>query len=110
MPDLVPVHGGLAEPVSCTVSGAEQAALVDAATSLPKIPVSDADLSTVYRFGDGGLSPLTGPMNEATWKRVLTDGRDRARRQALGLDHPARAAGHVGARHEARARARRPRS
>jgi len=74
MPDLVPVHGGLAEPVSCTVSGAEQAALVDAAKSLPKIPVSDADLSTVYRFGDGGLSPLTGPMNEATWKRVLTDG------------------------------------
>ena len=65
MPDLVPVHGGLAEPVSCTVSGAEQAALVDAAKRLPTIPVSDADLSTVYRFGDGGLSPLTGPMNEA---------------------------------------------
>ena len=74
MPDLVPVHGGLAEPVSCTVSGAEQAALVDAAKRLPTIPVSDADLSTVYRFGDGGLSPLTGPMNEAAWNRVLAEG------------------------------------
>ena len=74
MPDLVPVHGGLAEPVDCTVPTAEQAALVDAAKRLPAIPVSDADLSTVYRFGDGGLSPLTGPMNEATWKRVLAEG------------------------------------
>jgi sulfate adenylyltransferase len=74
MSDLVPVHGGLAEPVSCTVTGAEQAALVDAAKRLPQIPVSDADLSTVYRFGDGGLSPLTGPMNEATWTRVLAEG------------------------------------
>jgi hypothetical protein len=50
MSDLVPVHGGLAEPVSCTVTGAEQAALVDAAKRLPQIPVSDADLSTVYRL------------------------------------------------------------
>jgi sulfate adenylyltransferase len=74
MPDLVPVHGGLAEPVSCTVSGADQAALLDAAKRLPTIPVSDADLSTVYRFGDGGLSPLTGPMDEATWNRVLAEG------------------------------------
>jgi sulfate adenylyltransferase len=73
MSDLVPVHGGLAEPVSCTVTGAEQTALVDAAKRLPAIPVSDADLSTVYRFGDGGLSPLTGPMNEATWNRVLAE-------------------------------------
>jgi sulfate adenylyltransferase len=74
MPDLVPVHGGLAEPVSCTVTGAEEAALRDAAKRLPTIPVSDADLSTVYRFGDGALSPLTGPMDEATWNRVLAEG------------------------------------
>jgi sulfate adenylyltransferase len=74
MPDLVPVHGGLAEPVSCTVTGAEEAALRDAAKRLPAIPISDADLSTVYRFGDGGLSPLIGPMNEAAWNRVLAEG------------------------------------
>ena len=35
------------------------------AAALPKVPVSAADLSTVYRFGDGTLSPLTGPMNSA---------------------------------------------
>jgi sulfate adenylyltransferase len=35
------------------------------------VPVSDADLSTVYRFGDGALSPLTGPMDGATYHQVL---------------------------------------
>ena len=38
-----------------------------------KVPVSDADLSTVYRFGDGGLSPLIGPMDSATYNRVLDE-------------------------------------
>ena len=61
MPDLIPPHGGLAEPVSCTVAPGEADALVAAAARQTKIPVSDADLSSVYRFGDGGLSPLTGP-------------------------------------------------
>jgi sulfate adenylyltransferase len=37
------------------------------------VPVSDADLSTVYRFGDGALSPLTGPMDKATYDRVLDE-------------------------------------
>jgi sulfate adenylyltransferase len=74
MPDLVPVHGGLSAPVSCTVTGEEARALPDAAKRLPAIPVSDADLSTVYRFGDGALSPLTGPMNQATYERVLAEG------------------------------------
>jgi sulfate adenylyltransferase len=37
------------------------------------VPVSDADLSTLYRIGDGGLTPLTGPMDRETWNRVLTD-------------------------------------
>ncbi len=37
------------------------------------MPVSDADLSTVYRFGDGALSPLTGPMDSATYNRVLDE-------------------------------------
>jgi sulfate adenylyltransferase len=43
------------------------------AERLPKVPVSDADLSTVYRFGDGVLSPLTGPMDSATYDRVLEE-------------------------------------
>jgi sulfate adenylyltransferase len=37
------------------------------------VPVSDADLSTVYRFGDGGLSPLVGPMDRQTYDRVLEE-------------------------------------
>ena len=35
--------------------------------------VSDADLSTLYRLGDGGLSPLTGPMDRETFDRVLDE-------------------------------------
>src|SRR5690606_13895464 len=33
--------------------------------------VTDADLSTVRRFGDGALTPLTGPMTKAVFDRVL---------------------------------------
>ena len=40
---------------------------------LPKVPVSEADLSTVYRFADGTLSPLTGPMNRQVYNRVLDE-------------------------------------
>ncbi|MCW5893565.1 MAG: sulfate adenylyltransferase [bacterium] len=73
MPDLIPPHGGLTEPLDLTVPTAEQAAFRDKAASLPKVPVSDADLSSVYRFGDGGLSPLRGPMDQATYDRVLDE-------------------------------------
>src|SRR5689334_6046876 len=71
MGDLIPPHGGLSEPESCTVPDAERQAFEAKAATLPKLPVSDADLSTVYRFGDGALSPLTGPMDRATYERVL---------------------------------------
>ncbi len=74
MADLIPPHGGLTEPVCCTVPAAEVEAFKKAAAAaLPKVPVSDADLSTVYRFGDGVLSPLTGPMDSATYNRVLDE-------------------------------------
>jgi sulfate adenylyltransferase len=73
MPDLIPPHGGLTEPVSCTVPAGEIDAFKSEAAGLTKIPVSDADLSTVYRFGDGALSPLTGPMDKKTFDRVLDE-------------------------------------
>src|SRR5881227_3078862 len=73
MPDLIPPHGGLTEPVSLTVPADEVERFRAEAARLPKVPVSDADLSSVYRFGDGGLSPLTGPMDEATYNRVLDE-------------------------------------
>jgi sulfate adenylyltransferase len=73
MADLIVPHGGLTEPVCCTVGAAEIDAFKKEAASLAKVPVPDADLSTVYRFGDGALSPLTGPMDSKTFNRVLDE-------------------------------------
>ena len=66
MADLIPPHGGVAAPVNRT------AATLAKPTATP-IPVSDADLSTLYRLGDGGLSPLTGPMTREEYDRVLDE-------------------------------------
>ncbi len=73
LPDLIPPHGGLSEPVNRNVPFEEAADFRARAASLPRVPVSDADLSTLYRLGDGGLSPLTGSMDRATYQRVLDE-------------------------------------
>lgn len=73
MADLVPPHGGLSEPINRTVPQADIAEFKKEAAKLPKVPVSTADLSTVYRLGDGTLSPLTGPMVSAVYNRVLDE-------------------------------------
>ena len=51
----------------------DRAAFRTEAEGLPSVRVSRADLSTVHRLGDGGLSPLEGPMGEAAWHRVLDE-------------------------------------
>src|SRR5262245_3924340 len=66
MPDLIPPHGGVPEPINRTV------AMLDPLSS-DQIPVSDADLSTLYRIADGGLSPLVGPMGKEEYNRVLEE-------------------------------------
>src|SRR5438309_6664862 len=71
MPDLIPPHGGLSEPVDRIVAPQEADNIRRQAASLKRVPVSDADLSSLYRLGDGGLSPLTGPMDRATYDRIL---------------------------------------
>src|SRR5437899_12959933 len=71
MPDLIPPHGGLQEPVDRQIPAAEAGEFRKQASALKRVPVSDADLSSLYRIGDGGLSPLTGPMDRATVDRVL---------------------------------------
>ncbi len=71
--DLVPVHGGLADLVDRSVPLSERKALAAEAARLPALRVSRADLATLYRIGDGGLSPLEGPMGEAAWNRVLDE-------------------------------------
>ena len=58
MADLIAPHGGLSEPVCRTVSAADIEAFKAEAAGLTKVSVSAADLSTVYRLGDGTLSPL----------------------------------------------------
>ena len=73
MPDLIPVHGGLSQPVNATVPAGEVESFKTEASKLTKVPVSDADLSTVYRIGDGALSPLTGFMNSQVYNRVLEE-------------------------------------
>ena len=66
MADLIPPHGGVAEPINRT------GAMLDPLSS-DQIPVSDADLSTLYRISDGGLSPLIGPMVKEEYDRVLDE-------------------------------------
>lgn len=66
MPDLIALHGGVAEPVNLTVYD------VTAPFSAP-ILVSDADLAVLCRIADGALSPLTGPMGKAEFDRVLEE-------------------------------------
>src|SRR5439155_8432892 len=65
--DLIPPHGGVSEPVNRTV------AMLETTAAGGEIPVSDADLSTLYRIADGGLSPLTGPMVREEYDRVLDE-------------------------------------
>ena len=71
--DLVPVHGGLDEPVDRTVPLNMRSEFLAEAESLPTLRVTNADLSTVYRLADGALSPLEGPMRAETWNRVLDE-------------------------------------
>jgi sulfate adenylyltransferase len=65
MPDLIAPHGGLSEPVNRTRAEVGRFA--------KSVALSDADLSSLYRIGDGGLSPLTGPMTHEEWNRVLDE-------------------------------------
>ncbi len=73
MSDLIPPHGGLREPVNRNVPAEEAADFRARLAALPRLVISDADLSTLYRLGDGGLSPLTGPMDRETFNRVLDE-------------------------------------
>ena len=70
---LILPHGGLQEPVNRTVPAEKMTEFIEKAKQLPQVPVSDADLSSVYRFGDGGLSPLEGPMGADVYDRVLEE-------------------------------------
>lgn len=69
---IVPVHGGLREPVDRIVS--RDAAEKQRWSSLPRVDVNETDRTTLYRIADGTLSPLSGPMSEADYRSVLQRG------------------------------------
>ncbi len=69
--NLVPVHGGLAEPVDRIVPFSRRREFSEEAAGLRQVVVSAADLSTVHRLADGALSPLEGPMKQEVYDRVL---------------------------------------
>jgi len=64
---ISPVHGGLAQPVQRIVAQPDFAAW----SKLARIEVNENDRTSLYRIGDGTLSPLTGPMVEDDYRAVL---------------------------------------
>lgn len=73
MSGLIPFHGGLTEPVNCNIAAADVPARLEYAQTLDKLQLSDGDVSMVYRLGDGGLSPLNGPMDYRMYNEALYD-------------------------------------
>jgi sulfate adenylyltransferase len=73
--DLVPVHGGLAEPVDRVLPLSQRRRFLAEAERLPQVRVSKADLSILHRIADGTLSPLEGPMQRDVFERALEEQR-----------------------------------
>jgi sulfate adenylyltransferase len=67
------LHGGLKEPVDRMIPEDEVEEALKNAQKLKKYKISNADLSTLNRIGDGGLSPLTGPMGKDEFNQVLEE-------------------------------------
>jgi len=66
-------HGGLAEPVHRILEPERARELQKEQNELPSFMLSNADMPTLRRIGDGGLSPLVGPMTGAEFGRVLSE-------------------------------------
>jgi sulfate adenylyltransferase len=71
MPDLIAPHGGTLVDRTLADASPEAADLRHRLDDLLHLPLSAADVSTVYRIADGTLSPLTGPMTQAEFDQVL---------------------------------------
>jgi sulfate adenylyltransferase len=68
---LSPVHGGLSTPV-LRIESRDHFNFVVLKTA-PSIEVNETDRTTLYRIGDGTLSPLNGPMSSADYRSVLDE-------------------------------------
>ena len=71
MPDLIAPHGGTLINRQASPDRAAEISAAAAKGDQLRLPLSAADVATVYRIADGTLSPLTGPMNEAVYHQVL---------------------------------------
>src|SRR5688572_6288990 len=69
---ISPVHGGLPRPVN-RIEPRERIVWTSW-KALPTLEVNEVDKTTLYRIGDGTLSPLTGPMSQADYDSVLARG------------------------------------
>jgi sulfate adenylyltransferase len=69
---ISPVHGGLPRPVN-RIEPRERIVWTSW-KALPTLEVNEVDRTTLYRIGDGTLSPLTGPMSQADYDSVLARG------------------------------------
>ena len=67
----IPPHGGLR--VDRMVPEPEVKDFLKSTGGFKRVAISTADLSVFNRIGDGGLSPLTGFMDRATFDRVLEE-------------------------------------
>ncbi len=67
-----PVHGGLARPVNRLEP--RERVNFPAWRKHPRVEVTEADRTTLYRIADGTLSPLTGPMIAKDYEDVLERG------------------------------------
>ncbi len=67
---ISPVHGGLPQPVQRVVTKPD----LGAWSKLVALDVNENDRTSLYRIGDGTLSPLTGPMSEQDYRSVLERG------------------------------------
>ena len=66
-------HGGAQELVDLHMSEEEARDFLGRASELRRYRISDADLSTLYRLGDGTLTPVDGPMGQEEFGRVLDE-------------------------------------
>jgi sulfate adenylyltransferase len=71
---LIAVHGGLTEPVNRQVPWEGISELIQEAKGLDAYHISRSELPILYRFGDGVLSPLEGPMVSEKYEQVLEHG------------------------------------
>ncbi len=67
MSDLVAPHGGKGL-VCALLEGAEKDAEIKKAEGMKRVDVSDRAKGDLIMMGIGGFSPLTGFMNQASWK------------------------------------------